>query len=167
MLSAEYYREEKAASRITLDWDKEQFLKKLPEDLKADVSNIMNEIETREDRLQYSFGKGAKTGSLLLGAKVLGGKRVNNLLAIWTNGEATLYFSLAQTGLSESQKNALVSEIGKWPFLKESYEKILAGMRTRKYGAEPKFKLKDVGAPGEIAKKLLELLEEFYRIANG
>ena len=158
-LSSEYYREENGGNRIYREWTKEQFLNELPVDLSGDLSNLIDEIEDREDRLQYSFGTGGK-GSLLLGAKVLHGEKVNNLLAIWTTGEVTLYFSLAQNRLSEIQKNALLSEISKRPFLQKAYASIQTGSE------EPKFKLRDIGAGEERVKKLLALLEDFHRVAN-
>ena len=164
LLNPEYYRKE--AVRIYEEWNKDEFLNKLPEDLREDVSKLLSKIDDRNDRLFYEFGRGGKTGSVNLGVRIPNKQRPNTLLSIRTDGTSKLYFSSAQTKLTQIQKDELVKEIGKYEWLREAHKKIVAGMKTKKYGAEPNFELKDCGTKGERWKPLLQLLEGFYRVAN-
>jgi hypothetical protein len=163
LLSPEYYRKE--AVRINKEWDKDEFLNKLPEDLREDVSTLLSKIDDRNDRLFYEFGTGGKTGSVNMGVKIPSKQRRNTLLSIRTDGTSILYFSSAQTKLTQIQKEELVKEISRYEWLREAHGKIVAGMKTRK-NSEPNFELKDCGTKGERWKPLLQLLEGFYRIAN-
>jgi hypothetical protein len=164
LLSPEYYRKE--AGRIYKEWDKDEFLKNLLEDLQEDVSILLSKIDDMKDRLFYEFGTGAKTGSVNIGVKIPSKQRRNTLLGIRTDGTSKLYFSAVK--LTQIQKDALVKEIGKYEWLREAHKKIVDSMITKKhkYGAEPNFELKDCGRKGERWKPLLQLLEDFYRIAN-
>src|SRR5579884_1574874 len=162
LLSPVYYWKE--ANRLEKEWDKDNFLKELPEDLRQDVSTLLNKVDDKDDGFFYEFGKGGKEGSVKLGVKVRKANRQNTLLCIWTSGSVTIYFSHAQRGLTQDQKNALVSKIGQYPCLRDAYNKIVNSMGRK--SAEPRFNLNDCRPKGDRWKPLLMLLEDFYNIAN-
>jgi len=164
LLSPAYYREEKAGERLYRDWTTESLVERLPNDLMADISRLVDAVKERADRLCLDTGT-AERGSLLFGAQVLEKQRCNTLVAIWVDGQATLYFSHAQSTLPEDQRNKVVDLIGSRSFLKEAHKKIIDGLKkgTRH---EPPFDLRACGEEGERWKVVLQLLEDFFTAIN-
>lgn len=171
-----YYREERIAERLYQDWQWDNFREKLPADLREDVSFLIGALEQRRDTLGYRFGRGGRTGGLIVGARIEGSdKDANNVFTIWTDGSVTFYYGRAAPfpddsppwSMSEQQREQLHRIIQARSWLADCYQAILDGLKqSKRKVAEPKFKLRSCGRPGERWKAVLDFLEEYWRVVG-
>ncbi len=164
-LSAEYYRSEGTAARLTFEWDMEKYLEQTPPQFRADLSMLAAELKKHQDHLSMSFGRGRK-GALIVGAFVGGSNRRNNLLEIKTNGKVRVYGSTAGAGLTSTQKETLVMELEKRPYLSKVAREIREGYKTKRYGSEPEVDLAAFGSSGALVSNIVDLLEDYYHLAS-
>lgn len=170
-----YYREERIAERLYQDWQWDDFREALPADLGEDVGLLIEALEQRRDTLGYRFGSG-RIGSLIVGARIEGpDKDANNVFTIWTDGSVTFYYVFAapfpgdspRWSMPEQQREQLHRIIQARSWLADCYQVILAGLKqSKRKMAEPKFKLRSCGRPGERWKAVLDFLEEYWRVVG-
>jgi hypothetical protein len=161
LLSAEYYREEKGY--IRRKWGEQEFLNKLPQDLRKDVSQLI-ELLKSSNHFWHNYGTGKETGRLLLGVN-LPKEQSRAFLSIKTTGMVSLHEGFLKKLIHKSQKYKLLSKIKSRPFLQGAYRTMERLMTKPKFNT-PIVELKDCGREGERAENILQLLEDFYEVVN-
>lgn len=146
-------------------WDMKRYVEQTPAEFRDSIDRLALELKIHENHLTVTFGRG-RIGALILGALIERSGRRGNLLEIKTDGRARIYGGGAGWGLSTAQKEMLMSEIEKRPYLSRVARMLREGNKTAGYIVEPQVDLAAFGSGDTLVMNVVDFLEDYYRLAN-